>query len=295
MKNVQGFVNFTALAVGLAAGVAQLAGFSNGLGRLILTMVGIACLLFLVVRFTLFYYVRRGGQLKRELEEANQRMATLQVGHQHYVDAIDRIIDQEGPIYTEALELAVTIGADATGDTIVERRRTTPRPRVTQRAIRPVVPSETERITSLEDLEFSCGLDGDAAGNISVLPLPRNHRPRAWLVFDPGLTEQFEWMIRYRPAGLWDPLRAHGFDYLIWNDRLPAGNGDRSILSELTVKFYFPDGPRSPSVVERRGFGSALPPQRLDDAKGWQITWHDPAPAGRRYEWDLTQSVRPPT
>ena len=291
-KPFQGFVNFVAFVVGVGAGVAQLADFSSGLGRTVLTVVGISCLLFLIIRFSLLYYVKRGGQLRRELEEANQRMATLQVGHQRYVDAIDRIIDQEGPIYAESLELTITIGVEDDGDTIVERRRTVPKPRVTQRAIRPIVPDGNDRIVALDEIGLSCSLQ-EIAGNITVLPLARNGKPRVWLVFDPGLTEPFSWAIKYRPSGLWAPLRKDGFDYLIWNDRLPAGNGGNSILIELTVRFVFPDSDKAPNVVERHRFGEFSTPQRQNSGEGWLIVWRDPEPAGRRYEWDLAQAVRP--
>jgi hypothetical protein len=86
-------------------------------------------------------------------------------------------------------------------------------------------------------------------------------------------------------------LRKQGFDYLIWNDRLPAGNGGNSVLDELVVKFVFPESGKMPSVVERHGFGEFEAPKRPSNGEGWLIVWHDPAPAGRRYEWDLAQTT----
>jgi len=188
--------------------------------------------------------------------------------------------------------LTVTIGADDEGDTIVEHRHTIPKPRVTQRAIRPIVP-DGKRILGMADIDFDSTL-ADIAGNITMLLLAKIHRPRVWLVFDPGLTEPFDWTIRYRPSGLWAPLRRKGFDHLAWTDRLPAGDGGNSVLTELVVKFLFPDGDRSPTVVERHGFGVCSAPQHLSAGEGWQIVWRDPHPAGRRYEWDVAQAVRPP-
>ena len=290
---LRAFVNFIALVIGIGAGIAQLAGFSDGLGRLVLTVVGIACLLFLIVRFTLLYYVRRAGQLAAETDKANRRTATLEVGHQRYVDAIDRIIDQEGLIYAERLALTITIGADDGGDKIEESRVTTPKPRVTQRAIRPIVPDSGDRIVGLDDIDFKAELNG-IAGSITSLPLTRNHRPRAWLVFDPGLTRPFTWVVTYRPAGLWAPLRSAGFDHLIWTDRLPADSGSSSVLSELVVKFVFPDVDGNPPVVsELHHFGEFAAPRRLDGGAGWVVCWRDPQPAGRRYEWRLAQARRP--
>jgi hypothetical protein len=303
-KLFRGFLEFLALLVGVAAGVAQLAGFSTGLSRIVLIGVSASCILFVIVRVLLAYYVKRVKALEREnvrlhaeaeeriakvQEEASQRIATLEVGHQAYVEAIDRIIDQEGPIYSETLELTVTIGTTDAEDTIVERRRTIPKPRVTQRAIRPVVPND-DRLVALGDIDFGSTL-ANVTGTITVLPLTATSRPRAWLVFDPGLTEPFEWEIRYRPVGIWAPLRKAGFDYLVWNDRLPAGNGGNSVLTELVAKFVFPGG-GPPSVQELHGFGDTSPPERINGGDGWLVEWRDPRPAGRRYEWDLAQPVR---
>jgi hypothetical protein len=302
-KPFQGFLTYVAFIVGVVSGIAQLADFSHGLGQMLLTAVGISCLLFLIVRITLSYYVRLGGQRRRELAEAKRLIDTLQVGHQRYVDAIDRIIDQEGPIYAESLEITVTVGIDDDGDTIVERRRTTPKPRVTQRAIRPIVPNDgVDRIVTLDDLDLSYSLQDptgdrvysltDIAGGITTLPIGRNGKPRAWLVFDPGLTEPFDWMLHYRPAGLWKPLRRDGSDWLKWNDRLPAGAQSNSVLTDLVVKFVFPAGERQPTVSELHGFGTVSAPARRDGG-GWVITWQDPRPQGRTYEWNLAQG-RPP-
>jgi hypothetical protein len=286
-------VNFTALTVGITAGVAQLADFSDGVGQILLTVVGIACLLFLVVRFTLLYYVRRAAQLQLDADKASRRATTLEVGHQRYVDAIARIIDQEGMIYTERLVLTVTIGTDDAGDRIEESRHTTPNPRVTQRAIFPIVSDSSDRLVSLEEIDFKAALTG-IAGTITSLPLTRNHRPRVWLVFDPGRTEPFHWVVTYRPAGLWTPLRHEGFDRLVWTDRLPADSGGSSVLSDLVVKFVFPDTDgNAPHVTELRSFGEFQQPRRLDGGAGWLVEWHDATPAGRRYEWRLAQTPHP--
>jgi hypothetical protein len=298
-KILRAFVNFTALAVGISAGIAQLADFSDGVGRWVLTAVGIGCLLFLVVRFSLHYYVRRAGQLKEEVDRVNQRAATVELRHQRYADAIDRIIDQEGLIYTESLHLVVTIGTDDAGDAIEERRRTTPRPRVTQRAIRPIVPDGSAALVRLEDICLSATLHTAVTGNITPLPLPSHRGPRVWLVFDPGLKSPFDWNVTYHPAGLWRPLREHGFDHLVWTDRLPADNGGGSVLDDLRVEFRFPDvDGRPPHVEELHNFGEFRPIRQItrDDGKvdHWVVEWRDAQPSGRRYEWRLAQAVRRP-
>jgi len=276
-------VNVFALLVGVGSGLAQLAGFSSRVGHIVLTFVGVSCLLFLVVRFTLLYYVKSDRELR-------QRLAALQVAHKDYVDAIDRIIDQEGPIYEETLRMTVTVGASDDADTIVEQRHTIPKPRVTQRAIRPVVPNQTEGIVGIDDLKLVVTLV-EGHGRITTLPLTTHLKPRVWLVFDPGLSDPFEWKIEYRPCGLWAPLRKGGADTLAWNDRLPAGNGGNSVLKEFVVEFVFPAARRRPAVTERHGFGRCSTPRQLDGGQGWLIEWRDPDPAGHRYEWDLAQAV----
>ncbi|MCY1142761.1 hypothetical protein OWR29_32605 [Actinoplanes sp. Pm04-4] len=281
-KLLQEFIGFVALVVGLGSGVAQLYGWPTGVGRFILAGLGSACLLYLIIRYSLLRYVRVGGKLRQEL-------AAQQIAHQRYVEAIDRIIDQEGPIYAESLELTVTIGADDDGDTILERRRTTPKPRVTQRAIRPIVPYGNDRIIGLDDIGLKWALDRPNGG-ITPLPLRPTEKPRVWLVFDPGLTEPFTWQISYCSRGLWAPLRKRGYDHLVWNDRLPAGNGDNSVLSELTVRFVFPKSDKAPSVEELHRFGRIGSPE-VREGGGWVIVWTDPSPEGRRYEWNLAQAL----
>ncbi|MFG1608436.1 hypothetical protein [Actinoplanes sp. NPDC049265] len=294
-KILRAFVNFTALTVGISAGIAQLANLSDGLGQWLLTAVGIGCLLFLVVRFSLHYYVRRAGQLEDEAERANRRAVTVELGHRRYADAVDRIIDQEGLIYTESLHLIITIGVDDAGDAVEEQRQTTPLPRVTQRAIRPIVPDGSGALIRLEDISFRATLHPSITGNITSLPLPSHRGPRVWLVFDPGRRNPFDWKVTYQPAGLWRPLRQDGFDHLVWTDRLPADNGGRSGLSDLRVEFRFPyvDGP-PPHVEELRSVGEFQPARRTErddgSAEHWVVEWRDPRPAGRRYEWRLAQA-----
>lgn len=225
-------------------------------------------------------------EMEQVRQDTRQELAAQQVAHQSYVEAINRIIDQEGPIYAESLELTVVIGTGDDGDTVVERRVTTPLPRVIQRAIRPIVPEGNDRIVGLDDIGLHCKIE-TISGTITPRPLVSTGKPRVWLVFEPGLTETFTWQISYNSRGLWAPLRARGSDYLIWNDRLPAGNGAKSVLSELTVRFVFPASDKAPTVHERHGFGRANAAEPREG--GWLIVWVDPEPAGRRYEWDLAQ------
>ncbi|HEX8346872.1 MAG TPA: hypothetical protein VF657_19350 [Actinoplanes sp.] len=298
-------VNFSVAVIGVTAGVAQLAGLSKGPGRIVLGGVLGVCLLFLIVRWWYLHYDAKIDELAEEREtllaelaEANRmlaeqsaQLATLQVGHQRYIDAIDGIVDQGGPLFHERLEMTVTVGADDDADTVVERHHTVPESRLPQRSFRPITPADRGRLLSMEEI----GLRAEiltGSGQITPLPLVKNGLLRIWLVFDPGLTRPADWEVEYQPKGLWAPLRRRGYDSLAWTDRLPIGNGGASVLDEFVVKFVFPRSRQPPSVSERHHFGEVLSPRLIDGTDRWLIEFRDLEPAGRRYEWDLTQPVR---
>jgi hypothetical protein len=288
----RGSLNFSVLLVGLASGVAQLADLPSEIGRRALQAVGIACLLYFVVRLWLVYFVARVRQLRQQVEDGAGLLAVQQAGHKVYLDAIERISDREKPLFSETLELNVTIGTDDGSDLIVEKRRTTPEPLVTHRTMRPIVPVDEERVVRLEEIGFKPDLRNGAPGTITPLPLREQIRfLRVWLVFDPALTVATDWEVEYRPRGLWRPLRERGWDRLAWDDRLPTANGAPSALTNFVVNFRFPDSDQPPSVKERNGWGVMAGPHRMDGTGQWLLVWRDERPAGRRYEWDLTQAT----
>jgi hypothetical protein len=288
--------NFSALVVGAAAGIAQLLGLSKGWGQVVLTGVGVVCLLFLVIRWWVLFYEAKLKELeaglaecRAELEAARQeielqrsQLATLQVGHQSYDEAIDHVVEQSESSYRERLEITVTIGADDDGDMIVERRHTMPTSRVTHRNFRPISTSDVALHTKV--VEGRC--------QIAALPLVNQMPLRVWLVFRPSLSTMTEWEVEYRPRGLWAPLREGGTDKLVWSDRPPISNGVLSVLDELVVKFVFPRSDAEPSVTERFGAGRMSGATRITGSTGWLVEFRDERPAGRRYVWDLAQ--RPP-
>ncbi|MEV6491128.1 hypothetical protein AB0M20_21325, partial [Actinoplanes sp. NPDC051633] len=209
-------------------------------------------------------------------------------GHHLYLLAIVRISDREQPLYTETLEVTVTIGEDDDSDRILEKRKTTPKPVVTHRTMRPIVPDE-DRVARLDDIAFKAEVK-NAGGTITGLPLREQvRRLRAWLVFDPALTAPTEWQVEYRPKGLWRPLRERGWDWLKWDDRLPTADGGPTALTRFQVTFVFPGSDQPPSVKEQHGFGTQAEPQR--SGGGWAVEWRDERPAGRHYAWDLTQTT----
>ncbi|GAA0416777.1 hypothetical protein KZ829_05550 [Actinoplanes hulinensis] len=284
----RGTLNASVVLIGLASGVAQLAEIPTRIGQWALTAISLACLLYFVVRLWQLAFVVRIRDLKADLRETTSRLALQQAGHQHYLDAIQRISDREKPLFTETLEVLVAIGADDDSDRIVEKRVTTPEPLVTHRTMRPIVPTDTDRLARLDEISFKTLRP--VGGTITALPLEQTRLLRVWLIFDPAMTTPTEWQVEYRPRGLWRPLRERGWDQLVWEDRLPTASGTPSAFTRFQVTFSFPDSDQPPSVKERQGYGQMSEPER--DARGrWEVVWRDEKPAGRRYVWDLTQAV----
>ncbi|AEV88557.1 hypothetical protein ACWT_7547 [Actinoplanes sp. SE50] len=278
--------------LGAASGVAQLAGISGRTGRWALTAVFLACLLYFVVWFWQIAFVLKIRQLRAELLDATQALTLQRAGHQHYLDAIQRISEREKPLFLETLEVLVAVGADDDSDRIVEKRVTTPEPLVTHRTMRPIVPTDEERMIRLDDIAFKASRE--TFGTITALPLEQTRTLRVWMIFDPAMTTPTEWQVEYRPRGLWRPLRERGWDQLTWEDRLPTASGTPSAFTRFAITFTFPDNDQPPSVKERQGYGVLSEPVR-DPSGRWEVVWRDERPAGRRYVWDLTQAVGRPS
>lgn len=284
----RGTLNVSVVLIGLASGVAQLTDVPTRIAQWVLTAVFLACLLYFVVRLWQLAFVVKIRELKTDLRDATDLLALQQAGHKHYLDAIQRISDREKPLFSETLEVLVTIGADGDSDRIVEKRITTPEPLVTHRTMRPIVATDIDRLTRLDEISFKTLRP--VGGTITALPLEQSRLLRVWLIFDPALTTPTEWQVEYRPRGLWNPLRQRGWDQLVWEDRLPTASGTPSAFTRFEVTFSFPDSDQPPSVKERQGYGRMSEPER-DPGGRWEVVWRDEKPAGRRYVWDLTQPV----
>jgi hypothetical protein len=287
----RGALNFAILIVGLISGVAQLAAFPTGFARGLLMAVLLACLLYFVIRLWHVYFVVKVRQLRAERDAKVSQLALQQAGHQHYLDAIERISDREKPLFKETLEVIVTVGVDDDTDRILEKRVTTPEPLVTHRTMRPIIPTDEDRVVRLDDIGFRVERR-PPNGRITALPLREQIRMlRTWLIFDPALTAATEWEVEYHPKGLWRPLREQGWDQLKWDDRLPTANGTPSAFTRFQVTFRFPASDQPPSVKERQGYGELTEPVRDDNGRTWEVVWCDERPAGRHYVWDLTQAA----
>jgi hypothetical protein len=281
------FLNFLALLVGLAAGVAQLAGLFSGIGRFVLTAVAITCLLFVLLRYWQLYFIAKNQELRSHIAAETTKLASISRDHQQYVDAIERIIDREKTLFSETLEVTIWVGVDDEGDRIVEKRITVPTPLVTNRMIQPIVPTDAE-VMMIDDINLKAR---SATGEITSLPLrEQRNLLRLWLIFDPPMTEPTEWEVEYRPRALWRSLRAFGSEVLVWHEATTLPRERRPELTKLVVHFKFPAAEHPPTVRERDGYGQCAE-ATLDSDGRWDVTWRDTDPSERSYSWDVHQAV----
>ena len=278
---------FSSGLLGVTASIAQLGEFPKPVARALLIAVCLTGLLYFVHKVWQLYVVEV-RELRGQLDREAEKLTHARSAHQRCLEAIERISDREKPLFSETLVVIVVIGADDDTDLIIEKRVTTPGPLVTNRTMRPIVPTYGERIASLDTVGFTVHRDD---GEITVLPLREQiNRLKVWLVFDPAMSTRTEWRVEYRPRGLWRPLRERGFDVLGWDDRLQTTNGTPSAFTSFTAVFKFPASDQQPSVHERHDHGRLTRPKHQSD-RTWEVVWRDDHPAGRRYDWDITQPL----
>ncbi|HST65825.1 MAG TPA: helix-turn-helix transcriptional regulator [Mycobacteriales bacterium] len=202
-----------------------------------------------------------------------------------YETAILRITDRQTPLFSERVEITVTLGDAAAEDAVVERRWTTPKPYLIYRVTRPILPPPPVTLSS-DDLSVACEVVGQDVGVAVQDILDRKRRHRFLVTFQPGLEAETEWVLRYRVPGMWDPLRDTGEDTIIWR----PGVSDRddsatTSITELTVRFVLPRDTTTMDVTERRGLGITEEDHLADGRR--VVVWRDLQPGGARYEWVL--------
>lgn len=203
-----------------------------------------------------------------------------------YEAAIQLVIDRQFPLFEERVEITVTIGRHAGEDMVVERHWTTPIPYLVYRVMRPITPATGTVDYPLDSVLPTCEVVGKDVGVAVQSVADGDGRPRLLVLFQPGLTETTEWVLRYRTPGLWDPLREYGSDDLRWSAGRLHGQHPE-VISDLTVHFVFPE-PGSAGVGERRSLGTME--QGRSDEAGRRFTFRDRTKAGGPYEWRLSMS-----
>lgn len=222
-----------------------------------------------------------------EVERLREKLAERERQVESYEEAVRRIIDRQFPLFDERVEITVTIGANSLEDVVTERHWTVPNPYVVYRVVRPItVRSPDDDDLPMDQVSMTCEVVGaDVGVAVSAITDPDN-RPRALILFQPGLDDPTQWVLRYRTPGLWDPLRETGLDRLTW----AAGTLDERYadgISELRVNFVFPPEATGIDVSELRGAG------RIESAKANRVIYVDQTRTGGLYDWRLRMAPGP--
>jgi DNA-binding CsgD family transcriptional regulator len=216
---------------------------------------------------------------EEEVRRLEEKLAERERQVESYEAAVQRMIARQFPLFDERVEITLTVGSRPSEDVVVERHWTDPNPYLVYRVIRPItrrdLPAE-----NLDSLALTCEVVGADVGVAVQLVADPEGRPRALILFQPGLEEPAEWVLRYRTPGLWDPLRANGEDTLRW----AAGTLDSRFadgISDLQVRFVFPDRAAGVEVTETRGAG------QVERAGDTEVLYRDQSRTGGLYEWRL--------
>jgi hypothetical protein len=297
----------------LAAISAGLAVWADGMGRWLLAiLVAVSVLLFLgqVGIAWVRLHRRARAQLaetrhqqelsaaREEVARATERAAAaaaelsgLQALRGRYAAALTALHDMwlgyPAP-YTDDLELTYLIGVDASGDRVIEHRRTTPH----KGAALPCLESRLTTPTQLDadavtlvDIEMVTRSEDD---RIAIRQIALTEKPnllRCLFVFRPSMTEPTSWYARYRMHGMWDALRNTGHDTLTWTPVPRVTDESRSTLSRLAVNFDFPPEAGDDVLVRDRDNREL---KRVTGPDGClRYRWQADLPRPERYEWDL--------
>lgn len=268
---------WTVVAAALAAAgvVSQLV--TDGTGQILLGIVGLAAILALGLQSA---RVRDGKQAR-----LTQELAAVTRANRRYRTAIRRIIAGQFDLFEETVEIVVTIGERDGQDSIVERHRTTPKPSLPYRLIRPITSSTSPIRPDFAELGLTIELDREDM-DATVLPLAEDAQGvQIMILFTPGLVRPTEWAISYRAPRLWDALRQDGFDRLSWAPSDRDGRETAVAVTDLTVHFLFPPNAHTVGVREQDGRGGLVP--RSSTTGERRITWRDEHPTVPPYQWEL--------
>jgi hypothetical protein len=205
-----------------------------------------------------------------------------------YADAVRGLVDRQVPLFEDRVEITLLVGEQDEQDIVVQRHWTRPRPYLVYRILGPIVAWSGGSPFELDDLALVCKVVGQDT-QADVHPVQDvDGRPLLMILFQPGLHDETEWVLRYRSPRLWDPLRSSGRDTLSWatstfDHRYPP------TASELTLKVIFPASWTGEQLTERNNLGvihtECLPTGQT------QVTWHHDTPHPGAYHWILQRSA----
>jgi hypothetical protein len=280
--------------VGLVSGVAGLL-VAGEAGRMALRGIAALCIIYALVHVFNYLLVQDKRALQLKLDQKTEELAKRTREYQRYKEravldrqrclgAITRLVDRQTLQYEEELEVTVVIGADDTGDMIVERHVTTPTPYLIYRSLRPVLPQNTATIPTFHDLGMTACAINEEGITFTILPLVETGPGmRVLIIFEPPVDSMLIWTLSYHPKGLWTPLRQDEIDFFNWDARTPLGRLNESTYTRLQIKFEFPQGTSSLMVRERRGRGTTT-----HEPGTPCVVWQAESPLGTEFEWDLS-------
>jgi DNA-binding CsgD family transcriptional regulator len=225
------------------------------------------------------------GGARGRVQELERQLATRERQLQSYEAAMKRMIDRQFPLYDEKLEITVKIGSNPLEDVVTEKHWTDPKPYLVYRVVRPITAFGIPSNDAIQSLAITCQVDRADVGVAVQAVADLDNRPRALVLFQPGLQGAATWTLRYRTPGLWDPLRRDGVDRLVW----AAGTLDKRHndgIGELRVHFEFPADAENADVCERRGAGQIQRPSPT------VVDYVDASRTGGLHDWELQMKPR---
>jgi hypothetical protein len=136
-----------------------------------------------------------------------------------YVAAVHGPLHRHLSMFEERVEITLIVGEQDEQDIVVERRWTTPKPYLVYRILGPIVTWPAGLPAELDDLAHACYVEGQDT-QVDVHPVrDMDGRPLLMILYQPGLRDDTEWVLRYRSPELWDPLRSSSRDSLEWGYR----------------------------------------------------------------------------
>ena len=139
------------------------------------------------------------------IQELERQLAVRERQLRSYEAAMKRIIDRQFPLYDEKLEITIRVGSSPLEDVVTERHRTAPNPYLVYRVVRPITAFGPLGDDVVESLAITCEVDRADVGVAVQAIADLDNRPRALVLFQPGLDSPAEWVLRYRTPGLWNP------------------------------------------------------------------------------------------
>ncbi len=224
-------------------------------------------------------------QHRRELADCERQL-------RGYAAAVRGLVHRHFPLFEERVEITVLVGEQQDEqDIVIERRWTTPRPYLVYRILGPITTWPDGPPFELDDFALACYVEGQDT-QVEVHPVQDvDGRPLLMILFQPGLSDDTEWVLRYRSPGLWDPLRDSGQDFLTWatatfDQRRPASNSN--VTRDLTLKVVFPASWTGEQLIEQSNLG-VIHTERLPTGQT-QVIWHHDTPHAGAYHWILQGS-----